>query len=261
VERVAFLLEPSGRRLECLLNPESLLVRREAGLRPLGASVGHLAGAGLRDERLLATGGGRMEIQLDLLFDTSLVRGEEPVEDVTRLTRPFWDLAENFAGDGGYGRLPRVRFVWGKDWNLPGVVAAVAERLERFTPAGTATRSWMRMRLLRVAEIPSPERAEGPPPPPPEALAEAAARLAADEGAELPAGMVVEPHTIRGAGGAEGPRERLDQIAERTKGDAALWRLDAYLNGITDPLDLVPNGVLWVARQLGRAGGFEEEGP
>jgi len=31
MERVAFLIEPGGERIECLLNPETLVVRRVAG--------------------------------------------------------------------------------------------------------------------------------------------------------------------------------------------------------------------------------------
>lgn len=254
MERVAFLLEPSGHRLESLLNPESLLIRREAGLRSLGASAGRLTGTAFRDERLLATGGGRMELQLDLLFDTSLLRGERAVEDVTRLTRPFWNLAENrAAGQGeltGYGEPPRVRFIWGKELNIPGVVAAVAERLERFTHEGVPTRSWMRMRFLRVAEVPRGGIDEGPPPPSPEEQAERAMEMAAGQTAGLAGSGAasLERHVVRGAGNEDGPRERLDQLSESTLGSAALWRLLAYLNGIADPLDLAPSQALWVAR-------------
>lgn len=34
MERVAFLIEPTGERLGCLLNPESVILRRAAGLQP-----------------------------------------------------------------------------------------------------------------------------------------------------------------------------------------------------------------------------------
>ena len=44
--------------------------------------------------------------------------------------------------------LPVVRLIWGKRWNLPGVVVAAAERLERFTVDGSPQRSWLRL-LLR----------------------------------------------------------------------------------------------------------------
>jgi nucleoid-associated protein YgaU len=154
MERVAFLIEESNQRLSCLLNPESLVLRREAGIQARRAGVGPLGGVGLKDDPLLFTGGGRTVLELDLLFDVELGGSSITTEDVRDLTRPLWNLAENAAADGGEGymRPPIVRLVWGKSWNIPGVVAAVAERLERFTPAGLPRRSWMRMRLLRLSD-------------------------------------------------------------------------------------------------------------
>jgi hypothetical protein len=65
--------------------------------------------------------------------------------DVRDLTGPIWDLA---------GRPEVVRFVWGKSWNVPAVVGAVAERLEQFGPDGVPGRSWLRVRLAEVAHAP-----------------------------------------------------------------------------------------------------------
>lgn len=152
MERVAFLIEESNTTIRCLLNPESLVVRRYAGVAARRSAAGQLTGAGLGDDPLLYTGGGRTELELDLLFDTSLVDEAVRREDVRDLTAPIWNLAENANAAAGYGRPPVVRFLWGKAWNVPGVVVAVAERLERFTPGGTPQRSWLRMRLVRVAE-------------------------------------------------------------------------------------------------------------
>lgn len=152
MERVAFLIEESNTTIRCLLNPESLVVRRYAGVVARRSATGQLTGAGLGDDPLLYTGGGRTELELDLLFDTSLVDEAVRREDVRDLTAPIWNLAENANAAAGYGRPPVVRFLWGKAWNVPGVVVAVAERLERFTPGGTPQRSWLRMRLVRVAE-------------------------------------------------------------------------------------------------------------
>jgi hypothetical protein len=50
----------------------------------------------------------------DLLFDVAVSGSNIQTEDVRDLTRPLWDLAENVAGDDGFGRLRLVRFVWGK---------------------------------------------------------------------------------------------------------------------------------------------------
>ena len=128
MERVAFLLEETGERLACMLNPENLVVSRSAGIRPRRSLGGALTGLALTDDPLIYTGGGTTELQLRLLFDISLSGSSVRAEDVRELTAPLWQLAENVAGSDVYARPPLVRFVWGKSWNIPGVVAAVAER-------------------------------------------------------------------------------------------------------------------------------------
>jgi Contractile injection system tube protein len=231
LERVAFLLEHSGEHLGCLLNPESLVLRRQAGIQPRRSSGGLVTGVELADDRLLYSGGGRTELELDLLFDVSLSGSSIATEDVRDLTRPLWELAENTSA-GGYGRPPLCRFVWGKSWNIPGVVAAVAERLEMFTAEGVPRRSWLRMRLLRTLEPVASQR------PPGAALAEE----------ELPgSGMLraagqAEVHEILGGEAAEGG-ERPDSIAYRYYGDAALWRELLAVNSLEDPLH-IPAGHL-----------------
>ncbi|WP_428269382.1 hypothetical protein [Haliangium sp.] len=147
---IAFLIEHTHQRLRCLLNPESLVVRRAAGIEPRRLPAGAIAGDELSDAPLLYTGGGRTELELDLLFDVSLA--DQPVADgdVRSLTRPLWQLTENHPWV--HGRPPTVRLIWGKSWNLPGVVVAIAENLEHFTTGGVPRRSWLRMRLVRVPQ-------------------------------------------------------------------------------------------------------------
>jgi hypothetical protein len=232
MERVAFLIEETGERLGCLLNPETLVVRRVAGLRQRRSLGGHVTGTGQSDDALLYTGGGTTELRLDLLFDVYVAGSSIQTEDVRELTAPLWRLAENASGDD-YGKPPLARFIWGKAWNVPGVVAAVSERLERFTPGGAPTRSWLRMRLLRTEEPPPPApavRSTEIVVPPPESVPE-------DQ---------VEFYDVVGSGqdpdgGLTG--ERLDQIALRVYGDAGLWKVLALFNGIDDPLRL-PAGLV-----------------
>lgn len=269
MERVAFLIEETGERLGCLLNPESLVMRRSAGLRARRSAGGLVTGAGLTDDPLIGTGGGTTELVLDLLFDVHLAEGPRPVEDVRDLTRPLWELAENQNTDGGYGRPPLVRFIWGKAWNVLGVVATLAERLERFTPGGAPERSWLRMLLRRVTE-PPPRPVE--PLQPEELLALSLLAPAPDELADdtpvhemLTVGAAAEPaapekgesedEKAREAAPAKPLGERLDQIAFRYYGDASLWRVLAAFNGIDRPLGfsvevslkIPPLSTLWKA--------------
>lgn len=233
VERVAFLLEQTGERVGALLNPESLEVRRVAGVRARRSATGPLTGARLLDDPLLYTGGGETELRLDLLFDARLAGSTIATEDVRDLTRPLWQLAENGADGEERGRPPLVRFLWGKAWNLPGVVAAVAERLEQFAVSGAPGRSWLRMRLLRSAE---PARLAAPPVP-------GEGLLLLPEGSEVAPDRVVV-HELLGSGEPGVAGERLEDLAQRYYGNPALWRAIAAYNTIDDPLRIPPGTLL-----------------
>jgi hypothetical protein len=235
MERVGFLLE-TGERLSCLLNPESIEICRRAGVQPRRSIGGTLTGRGLTDDPLLYTGGGYTDLKLDLLFDVTLTGSSVQSGDVRDLTRPLWQLAENAVGEDGYGRLPIVRFVWGKSWNIPAVVAAIAERLEYFTPGGAPQRSWLRMRLLRVQQSVAARPRPAQQSPRPQELLSARTQVPLEEVRmhEMTGGTSGEPGDDRGAG------ERLDEIAQRTYGDPSYWRLLAASNNIDDPLHLPP---------------------
>jgi hypothetical protein len=234
MERVAFLIESTGDRLGCLLNPESLVIRRSAGVRSRRSAGGQLTGSGLADDPLLFTGGGRTEIELELLFDISLIGSTIQTEDVRDLTSPLWDLSENAVEDDGVGRPTLARFVWGKSWNIPGIVEAVAERLENFTPDGTARRSWLKMRFVRVGEpirpIPRPANLPG------------ATELRVEDLVDLPP----DQFRVREASGGEGEAsgQRLDNFLFDNGIDPRHWKPIAADNGIDNPMNIPPGSVL-----------------
>jgi hypothetical protein len=151
VERVAFLVDATGDHITCLLNPESLVVSRTAGVQPRQVAGGRLVGQGLSDDPLLLSGGGHTQMQLDLLFDVDLVDppAQRP-DDVRQLTSAVTQLAENSDDRDGRHRPPTVRFVWGRAWNVPGVITEVAERFDRFSDSGEPLRSWLRMSFVRT---------------------------------------------------------------------------------------------------------------
>lgn len=239
MERVAFLIEETGERIACLLNPESVVVRRAAGIRPRRSIGGSLGGAELADDVLLFTGGGTTEMFLNLLFDVSLTSADTKVKDVRDLTSPLWNLAENSGAAKTYGEPPRVRFVWGKSWNIPGVVASVSEHLDYFDPRGVPLRSWLRMRFLRAVESGTETSAKAPPlaltsETTPEQLVQQVNKLSETAGGE------VKIHTYAAG-------ERLDQLVRQQYGfygHPALWRLIASYNNISDPLNIPPGTVL-----------------
>lgn len=241
MERVAFLIEETGERLGCLLNPDGVVVRRTAGVRPRRTIGGTLTGAGRTEDPVLYTGGGRTELTLDLLFDVSLAGSTITSTDVRDLTAPLWRLSENTTGDDGYGHLRTVRFVWGKAWNVPGVITAVAERLEWFDSLGAPRRSWLRLRLLKVEEAQGGAAVA----PMPSALGVAESSLTADGRTrvlEVGGGPWKDADAeALGEPEAEGVVSRPDNWAFFCWRDSGLWRLLLSPNGIEDPFH-VPAG-------------------
>jgi hypothetical protein len=244
VERVAFLVEETGDRITCMLNPEGMVVRRLAGVRRRRSAGGALTGAGLADDTLLFTGGGMTELQLNLLFDVTLLGSSARVDDVRDLTYPLWELAENAAEEQNYGRPPLVRFVWGKTWNIPGIVAAIAERLDYFTPQGDPLRSWLRMRFLRVAESASATLEERRPLRSVQMPEEIPQQPASQTGV-VPTQTSAGEHQVHQyvAG------ERLDQLVHQYYGyygHPSIWRWLATYNGLQDPLNIPPGTVIQI---------------
>jgi hypothetical protein len=200
MERVTFVVESTGERLGCLLNPETLQVSRNAGVRRRRTATGLLAGAGISD-----------------------------------------DLAESAAASAG-ATPPVVRFLWGKSWNIPGVVTAVAERLEQFQADGAPTRSWLRMRFVRVNESAAAEAAT------PQGTAPSLAGAG-------PEGEVV--HQVVGGGSdAPGSGERLEDIAFLYYGDPSAWRQIAEANDIVDPSNVAPGTALRIPASAAAGGGL-----
>src|SRR5512133_4334916 len=112
MERVTFVVESTGERLGCLLNPESLQVSRNAGVRRRRTATGLLAGAGISDDPLLYAGGGETHFVLDRLVDIGIAGSTIQTSDVRDLTRPLWDLAESAQESGTGAAAPIVRFLW-----------------------------------------------------------------------------------------------------------------------------------------------------
>ncbi len=177
------------------------------------------------------------------MFDVSLADSSITTDDVRDLTRPLANLAENSGDRDNYMRPPVVRFVWGKSWNVPGIVAAVAERFEQFSAGGAPQRSWLRMRLLRVSDPVTPVAQTGN-------LAGGATEAAqlvmpTDlEDLNIPEEQISVHEIVGGGEGEQASGDRLDEIASEEYGDPALWRILAMFNDIDDPLHLTPGTAL-----------------
>lgn len=239
MERVAFLIERTGERISCMLNPETLITRRTAGVQKRNGALGPLQAMRQTDDPILYTGGGTTEMILDLLFDTTLAPDSaQEAGDVRALTRPLWNLAENASSDSNQGEAPVIRFVWGKTWNVPGLVTGVAERLDFFSDSGVPRRSWLRMRFCRVhlagqTSQPSPSAPDIDDLWLPDVLEDGSSRDAIEVtgGPQLRQDGDVVP-------------SRLDEIAYRNYGRADLWRTLAWFNRVADPLRVTAGTLL-----------------
>ncbi len=233
MERVAFLIEHSGERIGCLLNPESLEFKRRAGIRHRKVQGNIVSGFDQDDDQLILTGGGITTFTLNLLFDVSLAGSSMRTRDVRDLTGKLWALTENTHRERIRYTPPMCRFLWGKSWNIPAVVTAVAERLEYFDVNGLPGRSWLRMQLRKVSApvVPTSSAAQR--------------RFSEPVPVAPPSGEETEvAHVLLGGNEAGPDGERLDQLAERYYGDAGLWRLIAGYNGIDDPMHMAAGQVL-----------------
>ena len=250
MERVTFLVEENNRRIPCLLNPDTVVVCRTTGVRSRSSTTGPLTSARLKDDPVLYTGGGLTEVELELLFDVSLLTTSvrtvqsEPAEavpaaelDVRDLTRPLFELAEGGEGKDGYMTPPLVRFIWGKSWNILGVISALAERFDVFSDSGSPQRSWMRLRMRRLPDATAPIGTTTTSDIPDHTLT-------VPPGAAIPAEDILT-HEVLGTGSAAetagNSGEFIGAITQRYyPGQPWLWRAIAEFSGLDDPLNLAP---------------------
>jgi hypothetical protein len=244
MERIVFLLS-DGSRIGCMLNPSTILVRRYAGIAHRTSGLDSITGWDLTEDPLQFTGGGKTEFILELLFDLMIAGSTEQSEDIRDLTGPLWRLSESSRSAAGNASLSIVRLIWGKAWNIPGVVAEVAELLGEFSPSGAPTRSLLTMRFVRVNEMD-----DRPNPAPPLSPSELAA--VQDIGPETAGLSSLPGGTIEVVARASTYGTRPDLIAARAYRSESMWRLVLAPNGIADPfqdlanesLTLLPRSVL-----------------
>lgn len=151
------------------------------------------------------------------------------VMDVRSLTQPLWALAETGEPVDGAIAPQRVRFIWGKSWNVPGVVIAVAERLERFDADGVPQRSWLSLRLRRVEE----QSDTGAPPRQPTTPQFEIDSSGSGGGASPDTDLDSVTLPVDTEGFA---LDRLDQVAAEYYGDPSLARSIADYNDLDDML-------------------------
>lgn len=224
MERVAFLLPHSGAWIRCLLNPEGLSMQRRSGVRAPLHEGQRLIGRGLADDPILVTGGGSTRLVLNLLFDVAFAHQAVPDDDVRHLSDPIWRLGDAAGDEAGLV----VRLVWGKSWNIPGIVMSAAQRFDDFQQSGIPRRNWMSLEFRRVADSDSDSNRSEPTP-------RDAMRRSLPSAASAP---------LNGPAAEFVAGQRIDLLAATHLGDPAAWRELAAANDLDDPFAVAPTRVL-----------------
>lgn len=236
--------EASGAQLHALLNPETLTLRRTAGIRERRLDELPVVAPESQDDPLIYTGGGETEIELELLFDTRLNRhgGElaaaAPGQDVREITGRIWQFAESRPPGHRGDWPPPLRLIWG-DWTLPVAVVALAERFEDFTAQGAPQRSWLSLRLRRTSSFGQPASDPDRRPIQGDAVESYLESLRQDD-------LIVQRAGAGAAVDTDGGETvlRLDLLAQEAFGDPRDWRILAELSGLEDPLLPPADGLL-----------------
>ncbi|SEN41085.1 hypothetical protein [Nitrosomonas marina] len=239
MERVTFLVEDSNDRLSCLLNPETVVMRRTTGVRPRESLSGLISADRSGDNPLLFTGAGTTTIELDLVFDVTIPGSSIVSQNVRDLTQPIWNLAENHQRSDRVHRPAVCRFIWGKSWNIPGVISAIAEKLESFSPQGIPRRSWLRLRLIRMQEQPASSLLESEMWPAEEQQTAGIAieQLNLPETTEFQNEDLFSEMSDTQLELPENANERIDLSAFHQTGDPYQWRELAQRYNLSDPLE------------------------
>lgn len=228
MERVEFLIEETHQRVPCLLNPEQLTIERTTGIQRAG---GQLVNYKLSDDPVYYSGRGSTSFQLQLLFDVNLPDLFIQTQDVRDLTQPLWLLTEYVRADSQFDELPRVRFIWGKAWNIRVVISSISQQFDDMARNGIPERALLNMSLLRVSDV-----YDFVQPP-------ATFRPTLHD---LPAETINQLHQPTPEWGVHVflADERLEQLANRYYNNSAHWRLIAEANNIENPTTIPVGAVL-----------------
>jgi hypothetical protein len=165
--------------------------------------------------------------------------------DVRALTRKLWMLTENSAEERGSIRPPKVSLIWGRTWFVTGVIVAIAERFEQFAIDGAPRRSWLRLKLVRVAESAAEAKAAFD-----AELAAAAAPMETPPPGTPPGGAVMAVGD--GSNEPDYSGVRFDLLTNDALGSPLRWRLLAEYNQIANPFEVPPGTALAIPEGLAR---------
>lgn len=224
-----------------MLNPETVVMRRITGVKPREVLLGSIYSDKKSDNPLMFTGAGVTTLDLDLVFDISIPGSTVVSEDVRDLTKPIWNLSENQQRNDHCFRPALCRFIWGKSWNIPGVISALSEKLESFSAEGVPHRSWLRLRMVRMQQHVEPIASEGTNFSAFENQFSETSALTDTEGFSNLDSFTSSPNSSTDL--IEN-NTRIDLSAYQSTGDCTNWRVIANQYNLTDPLEWLKSNII-----------------
>lgn len=176
-----------------------------------GAQIAEIAIPGIDSPLLQFVRGQNEKLTLDFFFDTTDSGMDQTVEDVRKLTAPFYQLVKIQPKTHA---PPRIRFVWGEGISFKAIVESVQQKFNLFNPEGIPLRATLTMTFREY-----------------KSLEDQIAEL------NLQSADHSQKHVVKQG-------ETLNQIAAERYRDAELWRIIAERNNISNPRHLVPGTTL-----------------
>jgi hypothetical protein len=213
--------KPGGQQVEVQFNPEVLKVTfSNALVQPQGGDQS----AGNPGRQFV--GPGTTKLALQLWFDVTAME-KDPVDDVRRLTQKvIFFMTPQKTADPKKLAPPGVQFQWGS-FLFKGIVEALEETLDYFSPDGKPLRASITLTLTQQKILETKFKGEGKVP----ERAGQAPLKAAKQG------------------------ESLQNMAARTGKDD--WQSIAAANGIEDPLRMAPGALVNLNASVAIGGSFE----
>jgi hypothetical protein len=215
-QRAKLEIEGPGGPLPCLFNPKDYTITKNSAWE--AKSV-----AGVTAGKPQYGGGSPRELELQLLFDASLLGEGKAVREATdRLFKMMGASQGQGAGAGGKKntkRPPKVTFVWGRFISFQAFAKTLRVQFQLFSADGEPLRADVKLTLVEAAA--GETKGQNP-------------TTRADDGS-------LGGHVVR-----EG--DTLQAIANRAYGDPTRWRAIAEANGIDDPMVLRRGATLALPR-------------
>lgn len=157
-----------GRSATVQFNPETLKVSYSNQLSGQDKDSAGKSADGSAGKQLVGQGSTKLSLQLWFDVSAPMPKGQAPVDDVRRLTQAVIQLMSPAASaEPDKFIAPAVGFIWGS-FSFAGVIDALEETLEFFSPDGVPLRAGMSLSMSRqniLVPVPagaSPARGAGP---------------------------------------------------------------------------------------------------